>query len=199
MPLPSSAFLDGADALIVDWDGTVVDNTALRLHALRQALAPHGIDLPDDRYRALSGLPVRHLIRALTDAADLPVDDIVLTSRGILLNGPAPEPIEATLDLLHEAHRRGLPRAVASSAAGVLVHRAITQLGLGQLLPVVVTAEDVTRGKPAADAYLEAACRLDRAPTRCLAVDDAPDGITAARAAGMRVLTLRADRLVPAP
>jgi beta-phosphoglucomutase-like phosphatase (HAD superfamily) len=60
----------------------------------------------------------------------------------------------------------------------------------------VVTREDVRAGKPAPDLFAEAARRLGVPPAQCLAVDDAPDGIAAAQAAGMRVLTLRNGRLV---
>lgn len=63
----------------------------------------------------------------------------------------------------------------------------------------MVTAESVARGKPAPDAYLEAARLIGRSPARCLAVDDAPDGITSALEAGMRVLAVRDGLLVPVP
>ncbi|MFJ9446422.1 HAD family hydrolase [Kitasatospora sp. NPDC101235] len=193
--------LGGAAALIVDWDGTVADNTAARHAALQAALAPHGFSVPADRYRELAGLPVRELIAQLAADAALPsppVDEVIARSRAALLAGPPPDPIPCTLALLHAAHRRGLPLAVASSAAAVLVRHGIHQLGLQALLPVAVTLDDVPRGKPEPDAYLEAARRLDADPSQCLAVDDAADGITAALAAGMRTLTIRDGRLVPA-
>ncbi|MFF4924205.1 HAD family hydrolase [Kitasatospora sp. NPDC001261] len=193
--------LGDATALIVDWDGTVADNTAARHTALQAALAPHGIAVPADRYRALAGLPVREVIAQLATDAALPVppvEEVVARSRAALLAGPAPDPVPCTLALLHTAHGLGLPLAVASSAAAVLVHLGIHQLGLQALLPVAVTHDDVPRGKPAPDAYLEAARRLGADPTRCLAVDDADDGIAAALAAGMRTLTIRDGLLVPA-
>ncbi|MEV8100202.1 HAD family phosphatase [Kitasatospora sp. NPDC085879] len=197
-PVP---LLRGAQALIVDWDGTVVDNTAARHAALQAALAPHGIPVPAERYRALAGLPVHEVIAQLaSDAALLPppAEEVVARSRGALLAGPAPHPLPCTLNLLHTARSLGIPLAVASSAAAVLVHDGVQRLGLQALLSVVVTLDDVPRGKPAPDAYLEAARRLGAAPVRCLAVDDAEDGISAALAAGMRTLTVHHGRLVPA-
>ncbi|WP_406432225.1 HAD-IA family hydrolase [Streptomyces sp. NBC_00631] len=120
-------------------------------------------------------------------------------SRSLLLNGPPPQLIDSTISLLRHAEALRLPRAVASAAAGVLIHPVIDRLGLGALLPVVVTAESVARGKPAPEAYLEAARLIARAPNWCLAVDDAPDGITSALTAGMRVLAVREGLLVPVP
>lgn len=203
-PEPAAApeldeLLQDVDGLIVGWDGTVVDNSAIRLSALQQALAPYGVDVDPQWYTLNCGLPIREVIAQLTSPRTLPVEEIVSTSRRLLLNGPPPRLIENTIVLLHRAAALGLPRAVASAAAGVLVHPAIDRLGLRTLLPVVVTAESVPSGKPAPDAYLEAARLIARAPERCLAVDDAPDGITSALDAGMRVLTVREGLLAPVP
>ncbi|WP_328373348.1 HAD family phosphatase (plasmid) [Streptomyces sp. NBC_00445] len=203
-PEPAAALgLDGllqdVDGLIVDWDGTVVDNAEIRTAALRQALAPYDVNVDPQWYTLNCGLPIREIIARLAGPRTLPVEDIVATSRRLLLTGPPPRLIDSTVALLRRAEALGLPRAVASAAAGVLVHPAIDRLGLKALLPVVVTAESVAREKPAPDAYLEAARLIARAPARCLAVDDAPDGITSALSAGMRVLAVREGRLVPVP
>ena len=198
---PTEQLLAGAQALIVDWDGTVVDNTAARCAALTVALAPHDIPVPVDRYSQLVGLPVREVIAQLAaDAArpaPTPLEDLLALSRAALLGGPIPDLIPCTLELLHTARRLAVPRAVASNAAALLVHHGIQQLHLAELLPITVTLDDVARGKPAPDAYLEAARRLGTDPAQCLAVDDAAEGITAALAAGMRTLTIRHGRLVP--
>ncbi|MFE1190036.1 HAD family hydrolase [[Kitasatospora] papulosa] len=191
--------LQEVDGVVVDWDGTVVDNAEIRLSALQQALAPYGVDVDPQWYALNCGLPIREVIARLAGQRTLPVEEIVPSSRRLLLGGPPPRLIDSTIDLLRRAEALGLPRAVASAAAGVLIHPVIDRLGLGELLPVVVTAESVTRGKPAPDAYLEAARLVERAPARCLAVDDAPDGITSALEAGMRVLAVREGLLVPVP
>jgi HAD superfamily hydrolase (TIGR01509 family) len=189
--------LTGVSAVITDWDGTVVDNTAARLHALAAALHPHGIALRSDWYLVHSGLPIRALIQALPVALTEPqIDQIINTSRRLLLAGQPPTPIAATVALLRRAHARQIPCAVASSAARALVHAGITALGLRPLFTTVVTAECAPRGKPAPDLYLEAARRLAVPPAGCLALDDAPDGIVAATAAGMQVLTVQSGRIV---
>ncbi|WP_192772345.1 HAD family hydrolase [Plantactinospora soyae] len=71
----------------------------------------------------------------------------------------------------------------------------IDALRLGHLFAAVVTRDDVANGKPAPDVYLHAAALLGVDPHRCLAVDDAADGITAAASAGLRVLTLHHQQL----
>jgi beta-phosphoglucomutase-like phosphatase (HAD superfamily) len=63
----------------------------------------------------------------------------------------------------------------------------------------VVSSEEVARGKPAPDVYLEAARRLGREPARCASVEDSSNGLRAAHAAGMRVLALPNAHYPPAP
>jgi beta-phosphoglucomutase-like phosphatase (HAD superfamily) len=58
------------------------------------------------------------------------------------------------------------------------------------VIPIVVSSQEVARGKPAPDVYLEAARRLDAEPRRCAAVEDSHNGIRSAKAAGMRVVAI---------
>jgi len=106
-------------------------------------------------------------------------------------------PIACVGSLLRAARQAGLPCAVASSASQLLVHPGLEALGLIHEFAAVVTREDVAHGKPAPDLFLAAARHLDVAADRCLAVDDAPDGIASARAAGMQVITVVDGHLTP--
>lgn len=189
--------LDGIDAVIVDWDGTVVDSQQANYHALNQALRPHGVYLDRTWYRDHAGLSIVDLLTEIIAVhGELPTTEIVATSRQRLLAGlDQLRPVPATIELLDHAQDRGLPCAVASGAIRPLVAGGISALHLAHLFAAVVTREDVHHGKPAPDLYLRAAALLNVTPQRCLAVDDADDGVTAARLAGMRVLTLRDQRL----
>lgn len=79
--------------------------------------------------------------------------------------------------------------AVVTSAGRTLAHRRLAAAGL-PAPAVLVSSEDVTCGKPAPDGYRLALERLDQPPTACLAFEDAPAGVHAARAAGLRVIAL---------
>jgi beta-phosphoglucomutase-like phosphatase (HAD superfamily) len=70
--------------------------------------------------------------------------------------------------------------------------------GLARLFRVTVSSEEVARGKPAPDVYLEAAARLGVAPERCTAVEDSENGIRSAKSAGMRVLAIPNPQYPPA-
>ena len=70
--------------------------------------------------------------------------------------------------------------------------------GLARYFVATVSSEEVPRGKPAPDVYLEAARRLGVAPARCAAIEDSENGIRSAEAAGMRVLAIPNHRYPPA-
>jgi HAD superfamily hydrolase (TIGR01509 family) len=82
------------------------------------------------------------------------------------------------------------PLGLASSSNRPLIDLALELSGLATLFRAVVSSEEVPRGKPAPDVYLEAARRLDVLPERCAAVEDSHNGIRSAKAAGMRVLAI---------
>ena len=88
--------------------------------------------------------------------------------------------------------------AVASSSNRPLIDAVLSTSGLDRLFEVTVSSEEVPRGKPAPDVYLEAARRLSVAPSRCAAVEDSGNGLRAANAAGMRVVALP-NRVYPPP
>jgi HAD superfamily hydrolase (TIGR01509 family) len=91
-----------------------------------------------------------------------------------------------------EAVRRladaGLRLALASSSNRELIDAVLHRLELSSSFEVTVSSEEVARGKPAPDVYLEAARRLGVDPSHCAAVEDSASGIRAAHAAGMRVV-----------
>jgi HAD superfamily hydrolase (TIGR01509 family) len=92
-----------------------------------------------------------------------------------------------------EAVRRlasGWPLGLASSSNRSLIDAALELSGLAELFRVTVSSEEVARGKPSPDVYLEAARRLGVAAGRCAAIEDSHSGIRSAKAAGMRVIAI---------
>jgi HAD superfamily hydrolase (TIGR01509 family) len=82
------------------------------------------------------------------------------------------------------------PLAIASSANRPVIDLVSDLAGLAPSFRVTVSSEEVKRGKPAPDVYLEAARRLDERPSRCAAIEDSANGLRAASAAGMRVVAI---------
>jgi HAD superfamily hydrolase (TIGR01509 family) len=86
---------------------------------------------------------------------------------------------------------------LASSSNRPLIDAVLASAGLAELFEVTVSSEEVQRGKPAPDVYLEAARRLGVAPKSCAAVEDSANGLRSARAAGMRVIAIPNRRYPP--
>jgi HAD superfamily hydrolase (TIGR01509 family) len=88
--------------------------------------------------------------------------------------------------------------ALATSSNRPVIDVVLASTGLSELFEAAVSSEEVPRGKPAPDVFLEAAGRLGIAPDRCAAVEDSGNGIRAAHAAGMRVVAIPNRRYPPA-
>jgi HAD superfamily hydrolase (TIGR01509 family) len=90
------------------------------------------------------------------------------------------------------------PLGLASSSNRELIDLALELLGVAHLFKAAVSSEEVPRGKPAPDVYLEAARRLGVAPAHAAAIEDSENGIRAAKAAGMRVIAIPNPHFPPA-
>jgi HAD superfamily hydrolase (TIGR01509 family) len=95
--------------------------------------------------------------------------------------------VDGAVEAIVELSDRGVPLAVASSSNRPLIDGVLRALGVTARFAATVSSEEVPRGKPSPDVYLEAARRLGLASTSCVAVEDSTNGIRAAFAAGMRV------------
>jgi len=91
------------------------------------------------------------------------------------------------------------PLGLASSSNRPLIDLILERSGLAPCFRVTVSSEEVGRGKPAPDVYLEAARRLEAQPTACAAVEDATNGIRSAHAAEMTVFVVVHPEFPPAP
>jgi HAD superfamily hydrolase (TIGR01509 family) len=181
-------------AVVFDLDGLLVDSEPLQIAAWQAFLAGYGKRLDDGLLNELFGLRLRDSARLMIDRLDLPLTlEQVITERdAIFLDSLAGQlrAMPGAPELVAELAERGVPRALATSGHRHYVERALAEIGLAGMFPVLVTAEDVEQGKPAPDCYRLAADWLGLPPEACLAIEDAPLGVRAARAAGLRCLAI---------
>jgi sugar-phosphatase len=182
------------DALLVDMDGTLVDSTASVLRGWKTIAVEFAI--PADRFAAVPrhGRPAVEILRdlvepALVSRAALRLDELEIgDSEGVTA-------LPGAVALLSAAPHGTL--AVVTSAGHELAKARLAAAGLAA--PYLVTADDVTRGKPDPEPFLLAAELLGVEPGRCLVLEDAPAGLAAGRAAGAACIavatTTGADRL----
>ncbi len=195
-PAPS-----GFAAVVFDMDGTLLDTEPLYREAMYAACAELGYEMTDQLHAAQVGIPldVAESLFHAAFGADFPIRRFhkrmqeimteLVASRGV------PEKRGAGT-LLRALKHAGIPTAVVTSTANPTATIRLERAGLFDLLDVVVTRSDVSRGKPHPEPFLVAAARLGVAPGNCLAVEDSPNGIRSAHAAGMKVVMV--PDLVPA-
>ena len=186
--------LDGLEAAIFDFDGLMIDSEPVALEIWQQVLAPYGARLSPEDYRAVIGKDPEtvagHVLRVVGDAVSV---ERILKSYWELrteIMGRRVSPNPGLQPLIDGFRREGLRLGVASNSHVGYVHRTMEQLGLLEAFDCVVGRDEVARGKPHPDVYLEAAKRLGAAPARCLAIEDSPTGLQAACAAGMDCIVI---------
>jgi len=100
------------------------------------------------------------------------------------------EPRQGIRELLEALRDAGVPTAIASSAPARWVVPAATRIGMTPLFQTIVSSDDVARGKPAPDVYIEATRRLVADPAKSVAIEDSGPGLAAARAAGLKTVAI---------
>jgi HAD superfamily hydrolase (TIGR01509 family) len=190
------------EAVVFDLDGVIVDSESV-WDEVREGLARERGGRWHERAQAdMMGMSSPEWSRYMHETIGLPeppeeINDEVV--RRMLQRYRADLPL---LDGAVNAVRRladALPLAVASSANRPLIDAVLDGAGLADAFRTTVSSEEVPRGKPAPDVYLEAVRRLGVAPERAAAIEDSSNGLRSASAAGLRVVALPNRRYPPAP
>jgi HAD superfamily hydrolase (TIGR01509 family) len=189
------------DAVVFDLDGILVQSEELWDAARRELAEEHGIEWPDDATDAMMGMSSKEWSRYMHDEVGVP-DPPEEINRTVL------EWVEKRyredlpwIDGAREAVRRigeRFPLGIATSSNREIIDIVVEVGGFEDLLKVTVSSEEVDRGKPAPDVYLEATRRMGVDPERTAAVEDSTNGLLAAKAAGMRVIAIPNDAHPPA-
>jgi beta-phosphoglucomutase family hydrolase len=184
---------DHIRGLVFDCDGTIADTMPLHYRAWFAALQEHGFDFPEAMFYEMAGIPTVRIIEILNEkhGYHIPVLEAA-EKKEKLYEEMIPEvvAIEPVVELVHR-YAGTLPMAVATGGTRAICTKTLQSLDLLKYFQHIVTADDVARGKPAPDIFLEAARRLGVPPEACYAFEDADLGLQAARAAGMIAVDIR--------
>ncbi|MFF0109785.1 HAD family hydrolase [Streptomyces hirsutus] len=184
-----------APSVVFDLDGTLVDSEPNYYEAGRLTLAEHGVpDFSWAEHERYVGISTRETITDWRERYGLraSVEDLLEVKNGHYLRLA-----RASTQVYPEMRRfvellaaEGVPMAVASGSSPEAVEAILAGTRLDVHLRTVVSAEEVPRGKPAPDVFLEAARRLGTDPAGCVVLEDAVPGVAAAHAAGMRCIAI---------
>jgi HAD superfamily hydrolase (TIGR01509 family) len=189
------------DAVVFDLDGVIVDSEEL-WDDVRESLArERGRRWSEQAQADMMGMSSTEWSRYMHDVIGLPEEPEEISREVVerMLEGyserlPLIDGAAAAVKKL----AGNWPLAVASSSNRRLIDRVLEVSGLAPFFEVTVSSEEVARGKPAPDVYLEAARRLAVEPTRCVAIEDSASGIRSAHAAGMHVVAIPNHAFPPA-
>ena len=210
-------------AIVFDFDGIIVDSEPLIMRLTQRMAALEGWSLTEeDYYRNYLALDDRGIVEQMYESHGLPIDDarreelvewkIRLYAETIREGLP---PISGAAEFVNKAAAQ-VPLAIASGSLRSEVEHLLQKLGLREKFAVITTADDCARCKPDPEIFLKALERLNQLPAfkgkahgemgasgespaalraaECLAIEDAPAGIRAAQAAGMKCVALAHSR-----
>jgi HAD superfamily hydrolase (TIGR01509 family) len=184
---------DSLAAVLFDMDGLLVDTEPLWLETETDVMARLGATWSEADQEALLGGSMDRTVRYLLDKATRPESprtiarwmldgmlDRVRAGRVVVRPGAG--------ELLAEVTEAGVPRALVTSSERSFAEAVLASTGM--TFPVTVFGDDVTATKPDPEPYLLAAKLLDTDPEQCVALEDSPNGVASAGAAGCRVVAV---------
>jgi beta-phosphoglucomutase family hydrolase len=180
---------------LFDWDGVVIDSSAHHEKSWEQLAAEIRKPLPDDHFIRGFGMKNQKIIPEILGWTTDPdqIETLSLRKEQLYRDIIQVEGIEAlpgVTGLLRMLSDRGVPCAVASSTHRRNVEVVLDAIGLRPFFDAIVTAEDVSHGKPHPEVFLEGAGRIGRQAPACVVFEDAHVGIEAGLAAGARVVAV---------
>ncbi len=180
-------------ALIFDCDGTLADSMPLHWRAWDAVCKRNGIELPEERFYKLGGVPSQKILAMLKQEQGLAFDPAEISRQ----KEEAYLPLMAEVKLIEPVvaiareHVGKLPMAVATGGRAKYIRPLLEGLGISDWFQAIVTSDDVKNHKPAPDTFLKAAALLGVPPEDCRAFEDTDLGMEAIRAAHMDAVDVR--------
>ena len=181
-------------AVIFDMDGVVADSTKCDFTAWRMIFSEFGSDLSFDTYKSFLGMKgIEIAKRYFPDISDDKAAGLQNKKEVYFIDCIEKEGLTATkglvsfLDLIqkHNYHIALATAAIRDKAEAVLAC-----LNLRSYFNVIVTSDDVSKGKPDPEMFLKAGTKLNAQPQECVVIEDAPNGVEAAKSGGMRCVAI---------
>jgi len=182
---------------IFDWDGVIIDSHAAHEESWKVLFAELKRPMPEGFFKKTFGMRNQQIIPLCFDfvAADDAEGIAKLGDRKEvlyrdILRRDGIDPLPGVRRLLAELKERGIPRSVGSSTPRLNIETVMEMTGLTGAFDAIVSAEDVTHGKPDPQVFLKAGQAIGRTPERSIVFEDAHVGIEAGKRAGMKVVAV---------
>lgn len=176
-------------AIIFDMDGLLVDSERIWHLAEDEVFSSRGLEYTDELRAGIIGMRMDEFMKKLREHFGLrePLEALTaeVNANMLRLIPSMVKPQPGAPEMIAFAQARAWPLAIASSSPMAIIEATVRSQGWQDVIKLRCSADDVPRGKPAPDVYLQAARLLGVAPEHCLALEDSATGARAAVAAGM--------------
>jgi HAD superfamily hydrolase (TIGR01509 family) len=177
-------------AVIFDMDGLLIDTEPIWRRTEIEIFGRLGLHLTEEQCMETMGVRVAQVVElwysrhpwegaSLAEVTQEIIDGVI---KHVQTEGEPKDGVQRALDTARDA---GLPIAIASSSSEDLIRAVVDRLGIGPYITLICSADSEEHGKPHPAVYLTAARRLGVPPVTCIALEDSPNGVLSARAAGM--------------
>lgn len=179
--------------VIFDMDGVLIDSARPHLASWRQLASEHGAVVTDELFAATFGRQNRDIIPAIFGPVS-PEQLVELADRKEaiyrdLIREKTPI-VPGAIDLIEQLSAAAIPMAVGSSGPLANIEQVLAAMRSRSRIAVIVSAADVTRGKPDPLVFQLACTRLNMPAAQCVVIEDAPVGVEAAKAAGAKAVAV---------
>lgn len=179
-------------AVIFDLDGLLIDSESIWQETDKELLKRRGIvyqGIVRNKIRGLGQREVMELFKREFGVAQ-DTDELISERRAIFysLAKKGLKLLPGAIEIVKELHKKGYALAIATGGhRKEKIKEILNQFGLSNYFSLLISSDEVVNGKPAPDVYLATAARLGVEPLNCLVLEDAVNGVLAAKNAGMKV------------
>ncbi|WP_270618756.1 HAD family hydrolase [Paenibacillus macerans] len=180
-------------AFIFDMDGVIIDSEPLHFEVDLYTLNSIGIASSKEELEQYVGMTNPEMWRLIKKKHRLPqsIEELIqlqLTKKLAYLDESDIEPISGIRELIQELRDGNIPIGLASSSPRVFIEKVLSKFNILHEFACITSGEEVPKGKPAPDVYLETARAMNVEPEHCCVLEDAKHGVAAAKNAGMRCI-----------
>ena len=179
--------------VIFDMDGVLVDSADAHWESWRRLADENGVSVNREHFTSTFGRPSSDIIPfifgELTSTKTQALSERKEAIYRDLLGDPPPI-VAGAVDLVRSLHAAGIALALGSSGPRDNIDLVLGAMRVVESMSVIISSDDVTRGKPDPQVFQLSAQRLGLPPDRCIVIEDAPVGIQAAKAAGARAVAV---------
>ena len=180
-------------AIIFDMDGVIIDSEPLHYEVEMELLEKLGGKMDKEAHQLFVGTTDYKMWSTLKENFKLkpPVEDIIEMKKDMFISRiDEIELMPNFMSLMLSLYNAGYPLAIASSNNRKVVDRIVEKFDLGVYIKFTISGDDVSKGKPHPEVFLTAAKKMSLVPKNCLVIEDATNGVKAAKAAGMKCVGL---------